>query len=97
MTPHCKLSPDQTEIDRILEANGRELNDSARAVLVLCEASDDCPVRTVRSRVNGARLFVEENGEWKVPVYALESEEKLAAHPTLSIRAMMEEQDEYGF
>ena len=69
------------ELRRILTQMG-ETDFSDIEFLELCEATRGYPWRTVRSRVNGARLYIEKNGTWTQPNYALPSEALEAGHPS---------------
>ena len=84
------------ELDTILSMMGDEMCSSDRASLVLCEAGERYPWRTIRSKVSGARLYIEMNGKWRVPDYTLPSEAMLANHPTCTLEDLLEEEENYG-
>lgn len=65
--------------------------------MVLCDATKDYPWRTVRSRVNGARLFIEKNEKWMVPEYAIPTEGILATYPRLTEKELDEMEEAFGF
>lgn len=72
---------DQRELDSNVSTIKRKFESWDREALVLCDATKDYPWRTVRSRVNGARLFIEKSGRSTVPDYALPTERILSAYP----------------
>ena len=88
---------DQSELDTILSTVKRKFVSSDRAVLVLCEATKDYPWRTIRSKINGARLFIEMNGQWREPEYALPTEQILADYPLLTREKLDEMEEAFGF
>ena len=47
----------------------------------LYDATADHPWRTVRSKVNGATLYIEQNGQWGYPKRKLPNEDFAAMHP----------------
>lgn len=88
---------DQSELDSILSTVKRKFESSDRGALVLCDVTKDYPWRTVRSRVNGARLFIEKNGQWKEPTYAILTEQILADYPRLTEKELDEMEEAFGF
>lgn len=99
LTMQLKLNEakDQSELDSILSTVKRKFESSDRGALVLCDVTKDYPWRTVRSRVNGARLFIEKNGQWKEPTYAILTEQILADYPRLTEKELDEMEEAFGF
>ena len=87
------------QIDSILSGLGLGVGVGSMDLdcLELCEASIGYPWRTIRSRVNGARLCIEQNGEWKRPTYAMQSEATLADHPRWTDDELWEKETSDGF
>lgn len=93
------VAANQSELDTILSTLRVEFTPSEREALALCDACKDYPWRTVRSKVNGARVFIEMDGEWRFPEYAIETEAMLAGRPDWTEK-MLEEtlnSDTYPF
>ena len=88
---------DQSELDSILSTLKEKFESSDRAVLVLCDATKDYPWRTVRSRVNGARRYIEKSGKWMIPEYAIPTEGILATYPRLTEKELDEMEEAFGF
>lgn len=75
------IAKDQSELGTIPLLQRINLTSSERAALVLCDATVQYPWRTIRSRFNGARLLMEQDGKWDFPERTLGSEALGAEHP----------------
>lgn len=75
------ISADQSQLDAILTQIRANLNPSEREALVLCDADEATPYRTIRSRLNGVQRYIEQNGQWGYPTHKTEAESLGAEHP----------------
>lgn len=89
-----KVSKDQSELDEILSHQNKKFTQLEREALVLCDATEDYPLRTVRSKINGARVYIEKDGVWTFPVRGY-WEEFQATHPELNEEELEEAEDKY--
>ena len=89
-----KVSKDQSELDAILSQQTKKFTQAEREALVLCDATENYPLRTIRSKVNGARLYIEKDGVWTFPLRDY-WEEFQAVHPELTEEELVEAEDKY--
>lgn len=89
-----KISEDQSELDEILSQRYKQFTKSEREALVLCDATEDYPWRSVRSKVNGACLYVEKDGVWQFPKWDPWEGFK-ASYPDWTNEELEEAEDKY--
>lgn len=89
------VAKDQSELDTIRSRLKSVYTSSELDALQIYEATAEYPWRTVRSKVNGARVFIEQDGKWVHPEYALPSEASATRHPDWTQEELDEEEDKY--
>lgn len=104
MEPIPKMHPatpqEQAQIKAILSPLHLAPCDWDLRYLAFCEPTEACPFRTIRSVKSGARLSIEQNGQWARPQYDPtdpDEEGTLADYPRWTREELREQEEAFGF